>query len=104
VGVQEASVWGAASPAPVDRALLIGSVFFGVGWGATGLCPGPLLVGVGASGAPGLLLMLFAMALGMALAHPISKMGYHGDSYQEIGCSGFEAQGGFSKQVDAHTD
>jgi uncharacterized protein len=73
VGVQEASVWGAASPAPVDRALLIGSVFFGVGWGATGLCPGPLLVGVGASGAPGLLLMLFAAALGMALANPISK-------------------------------
>ena len=73
VGVQEASVWGAASPPPVDRALLIGSVFFGVGWAATGLCPGPLLVCVGASGAPGLLLMLFAVALGMALAHPISK-------------------------------
>ena len=73
VGVQEATVWGAASPTPVDSALVLGSVFFGVGWGASGLCPGPLLVDVGASGAPGLLLMLFTVALGMALARPISK-------------------------------
>ena len=73
VGVEEATVWGAASPTPVDSALVLGSVFFGVGWGASGLCPGPLLVDVGASGAPGLLLMLFTVALGMALARPISK-------------------------------
>ena len=74
VGIQEATVWGAASPPPVDRSLLIGSVFFGVGWGASGLCPGPLLVNVGAApGAPGLLLMLLAVALGMALARPISE-------------------------------
>jgi hypothetical protein len=74
VGVQEASVWGAASPAPVDRALLIGSVFFGVGWGATGLCPGPLLVGVGAApGAPGLLLVLLTVSLGMVLSDVVLR-------------------------------
>ena len=76
VGISEATVWGAASPPPVDRALLLGSVFFGVGWGARGLCPGPLLVDVGAApGAPGLLLVLFAVALGMALARLISEGG-----------------------------
>ena len=76
VGIQEATVWGAASPPPVDRSLLLGSVFFGVGWGASGLCPGPLLVDVGAApGAPGLMLMLLTVALGMALARPISEGG-----------------------------
>ena len=74
VGIQEATVWGAASPPPVDRSLLLGSVFFGVGWGASGLCPGPLLVDVGAApGAPGLMLMLLTVVLGMALARPISE-------------------------------
>ena len=74
VGVREATVWGAASPPPVDRALLLGSVVFGVGWGASGLCPGPLLAGVGAApGSPGLLLVLLTVALGMVLARPIGK-------------------------------
>ena len=37
----------------VDRALLLGSSLFGVGWGLTGICPGPglILLGSGVSGA-----------------------------------------------------
>jgi hypothetical protein len=74
VGVREATVWGAASPPPVDRALLLGSVVFGIGWGASGLCPGPLLVGVGAApGAPGLLLVLLTVSLGMVLSDVVLR-------------------------------
>jgi len=74
VGVREATVWGAASPPPVDRALLLGSVIFGIGWGAGGLCPGPLLVVVGAApGAPGLLLVLLTVALGMVLSDVVLR-------------------------------
>ena len=31
---------------PYDKKLIIGSVLFGVGWGLTGMCPGPLIVGL----------------------------------------------------------
>jgi len=31
-------------PRPVDRALVLGSILFGVGWGLAGVCPGPALV------------------------------------------------------------
>ena len=31
----------------VDRRLVVGSVLFGVGWGLSGICPGPALVGLG---------------------------------------------------------
>ena len=40
-----------------------GSVLFGVGWGLTGLCPGPLYVHVGA-GTPTALFVLFGALLG----------------------------------------
>lgn len=32
---------------PVDRKLLGGALLFGVGWGLSGICPGPALVGLG---------------------------------------------------------
>ncbi|MGB4674258.1 MAG: DUF6691 family protein [Azovibrio sp.] len=31
----------------VDRKLVLGSVLFGIGWGLSGICPGPALVGLG---------------------------------------------------------
>jgi uncharacterized membrane protein YedE/YeeE len=31
----------ATNTAGIDRDLIIGSVFFGIGWGLAGLCPGP---------------------------------------------------------------
>jgi uncharacterized membrane protein YedE/YeeE len=30
----------------IDRPLVIGSVLFGVGWGVSGLCPGPAFASV----------------------------------------------------------
>jgi len=31
----------------IDRPLLLGSALFGIGWGITGLCPGPAVAGLG---------------------------------------------------------
>jgi len=52
---------------PVDRALLLGAALFGVGWGLSGLCPGPALV-VAASGNLQALLFVAALALGSVLS------------------------------------
>jgi hypothetical protein len=50
----------------VDRSLVIGSVLFGVGWGAVGLCPGPALENL-ATLSPRVIVFVVAMALGMVL-------------------------------------
>ncbi|REH39979.1 hypothetical protein DFR26_0175 [Paraperlucidibaca baekdonensis] len=31
----------------IDRKLVIGAMLFGIGWGLSGLCPGPALVNIG---------------------------------------------------------
>jgi len=73
-GVGAASTWGAATPAKVDAPLLIGSALFGVGWGLSGLCPGPLIVGLAADpAAPGPLLVLATVSLGMLFARPLGR-------------------------------
>ena len=52
-----------AVPAPrLDRRLIGGAALFGIGWGLTGVCPGPAIAGLGA----GNLSLLWAVA-GMAL-------------------------------------
>lgn len=50
-----------------DRALVGGSVLFGMGWALTGLCPGPALASVSWGGVPGLV-FLAAMVVGMWIA------------------------------------
>lgn len=50
----------------IDHRLLIGSFFFGVGWGIAGICPGPALVLVG-SGSANAIVFLIAMMTGMLL-------------------------------------
>ena len=48
-GVAEACVTASTNKmASIDARLTIGAALFGVGWGATGLCPGPLIVLVAA--------------------------------------------------------
>lgn len=49
----------------LDRRLLVGAALFGVGWGLTGLCPGPALVDL-ASGAADVWIFVAAMLAGMA--------------------------------------
>ena len=48
----------------IDAPLLIGSALFGVGWGLSGICPGPALVNLEGLTAP-IVVFVAAMGLGM---------------------------------------
>lgn len=37
-----------SSPLPIDWKLILGALLFGIGWGMTGVCPGPAFAGLGA--------------------------------------------------------
>ncbi|UHQ19566.1 YeeE/YedE family protein [Lysobacter sp. KIS68-7] len=50
----------------IDKRLVLGAALFGVGWGLSGYCPGPLLVGV-AGGIPTAWWFLPAMLAGALL-------------------------------------
>jgi uncharacterized protein len=50
----------------IDARLLAGSAIFGLGWGASGYCPGPAVASLG-TGAAGVLAFLAAMLAGMWL-------------------------------------
>ena len=43
--------------AALDRNTLVGAAIFGIGWGISGVCPGPALAGLGAGNWP----MLFSL-------------------------------------------
>ncbi len=64
-------------PSAWNRNTLVGAALFGVGWGLTGVCPGPAIAGLGA----GNLTLLWAVA-GMALGALVQ--GWRADNY----CSG----------------
>jgi uncharacterized protein len=51
----------------IDRPLILGAAIFGVGWGLSGLCPGPALAGL-ASGIPAVYGFVIAMVAGQWLA------------------------------------
>ena len=48
----------------IDRRLIIGSAFFGVGWALVGLCPGPAMASLSFGGQEALIFFA-AMATGM---------------------------------------
>lgn len=50
----------------IDRPLVIGAVLFGLGWGLSGLCPGPALENL-ATLSPRLVVFVAAMIAGMLL-------------------------------------
>ena len=50
----------------ISANLLFGSILFGIGWGLSGLCPGPALVNL-ASLSPQLIVFVIAMAAGIIL-------------------------------------
>ncbi|KAJ3814956.1 hypothetical protein EV368DRAFT_78103 [Lentinula lateritia] len=45
--------WAIPKSGNVDAKLLLGSVLFGIGWGASGLCPGPVVINLGRALATG---------------------------------------------------
>jgi uncharacterized membrane protein YedE/YeeE len=51
----------------MDRATIVGAAIFGIGWGVSGVCPGPAIAGLGA-GSFELLWAVAGIALG-ALGH-----------------------------------
>lgn len=55
----------------VDARLITGSIIFGVGWGLSGICPGPALVNA-ASGGVVYLIFAFAMAVTLVVARRAS--------------------------------
>lgn len=69
---REAALNGGALPGPksdtgVSPRLLVGATVFGVGWGLSGVCPGPALADVSTL-QPEVFAYLGAMALGMVVA------------------------------------
>lgn len=53
---------------PVEGRLIVGSVLFGIGWGLSGYCPGPVLVAASAGSAEALGYGV-AMGLGMVIGN-----------------------------------
>lgn len=65
---------------PVDRKLILGSCIFGIGWGLSGLCPGPAIANLFHLDDK-LLAFIAAMLLGMALHRllPSNKTSNNGE-------------------------
>jgi len=61
----------------IDRPLLLGSTLFGVGWGLSGICPGPGLV-VAVTGDPDALLFVVCMSIGMLGRRYLGKVSAYG--------------------------
>jgi len=57
----------------IDLRLIMGSVLFGIGWGISGICPGPGLVLLGA-GIPEGVIYIASLLVGMALYSVIEKL------------------------------
>jgi len=60
-------------PAPeLDHRLITGSVMFGMGWGLSGLCPGPAIASISYGGVGGLVFVA-AMLAGMVWAPSVTN-------------------------------
>ena len=57
----------------VDKPLVVGSFIFGVGWGLSGVCPGPAIFNVGLFDLPTVIFVV-SMAVGMALERVIKNL------------------------------
>ena len=66
----------AASISPragIDKSLVAGAVLFGIGWGISGLCPGPALVSLGSGGSTALVFSV-SMLAGMFLFRSYARL------------------------------
>lgn len=56
----------------IDKKLVAGSVLFGLGWGLSGICPGPAMVNL-SGGQAGILVFVLSMLIGMILTTRFTK-------------------------------
>lgn len=77
-GLRATPVMGGTFPAPPEprlgRNLVLGSVLFGMGWGLSGLCPGPAMASILWTGTGGAVFLL-SMAAGMFAAPSVGRIG-----------------------------
>lgn len=57
----------------IDLRLIAGAVFFGIGWGLVGFCPGPAIAALSFGEQPAIT-FLFAMLAGMAAARHVTAV------------------------------
>lgn len=58
----------------IDKPLLFGAVIFGLGWGISGICPGPALANISA-GEPKIYVFILVMVIGMRVSEFIKSRG-----------------------------
>lgn len=58
------NVFSLPSKMTIDHPLLLGASIFGIGWGISGICPGPALVNI-TGGSPKILVFITMMLIGM---------------------------------------
>lgn len=66
-----AKTFAVPSRRTIDKPLIAGSALFGVGWGLSGLCPGPAIV-ASVSGSVHVVAFVVAVIVGMLLYHAYS--------------------------------
>jgi uncharacterized membrane protein YedE/YeeE len=64
--------WQVPTKTEITKALIIGSILFGAGWGIGGFCPGPAITSL-ASFNPSVILFVGSMLLGMLLFKWLDK-------------------------------
>jgi len=67
-----ASKWQVPTKTEITKALIIGAILFGAGWGIGGFCPGPAITSL-ASFNPSVILFVGSMLLGMLLFKWVDK-------------------------------
>ena len=68
-----ADVFSIPDRTDIDKALIIGAILFGVGWGLVGYCPGPAIAGI-SYGYSATLLFVPTMIVGLLLAKRVGKL------------------------------
>lgn len=71
----------------IDGRLVLGAVLFGIGWGLSGICPGPALVSI-AAGQWGVVPFLLAMLAGLAIGNVIEARSATSPSETEASVAG----------------
>ena len=64
--LEQSSETDTTPKAKIDKKLIIGSALFGIGWGLSGLCPGPALMSL-TSGLLGSYIFVVALFIGFVL-------------------------------------